>query len=87
VPVFPVPLVGLRNEEKLTTAEAKLFQISINDLAKFTKLDFGKLAMSDTKETARKAKPRRIAVPEDVRFFPSGLEILSRPRRRRLAIA
>ena len=53
--------------EKLTKAEAKVFQISIADLAKFTKLDFGKLAQADTEEaTAR--RPRELKALEDVRI-------------------
>ena len=40
--------------EKLTAAEALVFQISIADLAKFTKLNFGKLAAADTRNLAPK---------------------------------
>jgi len=53
--------------EKLTEAEAKVFQISIADLAKLTKLGFGKLSQVDTKEAAG-LKPRRIESFEDVRI-------------------
>jgi len=52
--------------EKLTEAQAKVFQISIADLAKFTKLNFGKLAQADTKEAAG-VKPRQIRSLDDVR--------------------
>ncbi len=54
--------------EKLTAAQAKVFQISIQDLAKFTGLDFGKLAEVDTKEAARAAKPRPIESLNEIRF-------------------
>lgn len=57
-----------RIEEKLTHAEAKMFQISIADLTKFTKLNFGKLGQADTKEAVRKTKPLRIESLSDVRF-------------------
>ncbi|HEX6880046.1 MAG TPA: DNA/RNA non-specific endonuclease, partial [Terriglobales bacterium] len=57
-----------RIEEKLTPAEAKMYQVSIADLVKFTKLNFGKLAQSDTKEATRRAKPRLIENLEDIRF-------------------
>jgi endonuclease G len=73
-----------RIEEKLTPAEAKLFQISVSDLAKFTKLDFGALAQSDTKEVARRAAPRRVESLADIHFFPTRLEVLARPGRHRL---
>jgi endonuclease G, mitochondrial len=53
--------------EKLSEAEAKVFQISIGDLEKFTKLDFGKLAQADTKEATR-PMPRRIESLEDIRL-------------------
>jgi len=53
--------------EKLTEAEAKVFQVSINDLARFTKLKFGSLAKVDTKETLQ-AKPRRLRSFEDIRI-------------------
>ena len=44
--------------EKLTEAEAKVFQVSISDLAKLTKLKFGNLAQVDTNETIQ-PMPRR----------------------------
>ena len=53
--------------EKLSEAEAHVFQISIDDLAKFTKLNFGNLAQVDTKETTRR-RPRRIESLEDIRL-------------------
>jgi len=53
--------------EKLTEAEAKVFQVSISDLAKLTKLKFGLLAQFDTKETIQ-PKPRRLMSFEDIRL-------------------
>jgi endonuclease G, mitochondrial len=53
--------------EKLTEAEAKVFQISIGDLAKLTKLKFGDLVSVDTKE-ALQTKPRRLHSFEDIRI-------------------
>jgi endonuclease G, mitochondrial len=53
--------------EKLTEAEAKVFQVSISDLAKLTKLKFGKLAEVDTKE-ALQTRPRRLRSFEDIRI-------------------
>lgn len=76
-------LAIVRIEEKLTDAEAKLFQISIADLTKFTKLDFGPLAQADTKEAARRSRPRRIESLEDIRFVPAKLEVLPRKARDR----
>lgn len=52
--------------EKLTAAQARVFQISIADLTELTKLNFGKLAHADTKEAARR-KPRLIESLEDIR--------------------
>ena len=52
--------------EKLTRAEAKVFQISIADLAKLTKLDFGKLAQADTEEVMGR-RPRELKALEDIR--------------------
>ena len=54
--------------EKLTAAEAKVFQISIADLARFTRLDFGKLATVDTRESAAAAGPRLLESLEDIRL-------------------
>jgi endonuclease G len=53
--------------EKLTEAEARVFQVSIRDLAKLTKLKFGTLAQFDTKETIQ-PKPRRLMSFEDIRL-------------------
>lgn len=53
--------------EKLTEAEAKVFQISIGDLSKLTKLGFGKLAQADTKEAAG-LRPRLIETFEEIRI-------------------
>ena len=53
--------------EKLTQAEAKVFQISIADLAKFTRLGFGKLAQADTME-ATDRRPRLLTSLDDVRI-------------------
>jgi endonuclease G, mitochondrial len=53
--------------EKLTEAEAKVFQVSISDLAKLTKLKYGNLAQFDTKETIQ-PKPRRLMSFEDIRL-------------------
>lgn len=41
-----------RIEEKLSDIEAKVFQISVKDLATLTGLDFGTLSTADTKESA-----------------------------------
>lgn len=54
--------------EKLTSAEAKVFQISISDLARFTKLDFGKLAAVDTNEAISSTGPRLLESLEDVQI-------------------
>ena len=53
--------------EKLSEAEAKVFQVSMTDLAKLTHLGFGKLASADTKEALMTA-PRRIMVFGDIRL-------------------
>lgn len=52
--------------EKLSQAEARVFQVSISDLTKLTKLDFGKLASVDTKETTLD-RPRLIESYDDIR--------------------
>jgi endonuclease G len=57
-----------RIEEKLSEKQARVFQVSIADLARFTKLNFGKLNKSDTKEAARKAKPRKLERLDDIRI-------------------
>lgn len=51
--------------EKLTQAEARVFQISIVDLSKFTKLGFGSLSSVDSKETLSPA-PRQLRSLDDV---------------------
>lgn len=53
--------------EKLTEAEAKVFQVSIGDLSKLTKLKFGQLAQFDTKEALQR-QPRRVTSFEDIRL-------------------
>ena len=53
--------------EKLTEAEAKVFQVSMPDLSKLTKLKFGVLAKVDTKESLQ-PKPRRLKTFEDIRL-------------------
>ena len=53
--------------EKLTEAEAKVFQVSIPNLSRLTKLKFGVLAKVDTKEGLR-PKPRRLKTFEDIRL-------------------
>lgn len=52
-------------ERGLTAEQARVFQVSMGDLAKFTKLNFGKLAQADTHEAA--AEPREILSFEDIR--------------------
>src|SRR5581483_2687247 len=53
--------------EKLSAAQVRVFQISIADLARFTKLDFGKLAAADTHE-ATAVGPRLIESFDDIRL-------------------
>jgi endonuclease G len=53
--------------EKLSETDAKVFQISLRDLAKFTKLGFGDLAKVDTKEFAG-MKPRLLDSLDDIRL-------------------
>jgi endonuclease G len=53
--------------EKLTEAEAKVFQVSIPDLSRLTRLKFGILAKVDTKESLQ-PKPRRLKTFEDIRL-------------------
>jgi endonuclease G len=52
--------------EALSAAQVKVFQVSIADLEKFTKLDFGKLTQVDTHE-ATAVGPRLIERYEDIR--------------------
>ena len=56
-----------RIEEAMTEEDTKVFQVSIADLAKLTKLDFGSIAKADTKEAAT-AGGRLIEVIEDIRL-------------------
>ena len=56
-----------RIQEAMTEEDAKVFQVSIGDLARLTKLDFGALAKADTKE-ASVAGGRLIEVIEDIRL-------------------
>jgi endonuclease G len=52
--------------EKLSEADVKVFQVSIADLTRLTKLDFGNLADADTHE-ATSVGPRRIESFDDIR--------------------
>ncbi|QIG92534.1 DNA/RNA non-specific endonuclease [Bradyrhizobium sp. 6(2017)] len=56
-----------RIEEKLSEADVKVFQVSIADLTKLTKLDFGELDSVDTHE-ATAVGPRRIETVDDIRL-------------------
>jgi endonuclease G len=59
----------LREEEKLTEAEARLYQVPVAAVAKLTGLDFGSLVEADTSDTREAAAvPRRIERLEDVRL-------------------
>ena len=53
--------------EKFSREDVSVFQVSIADLAKLTKLDFGPLAGADTHE-ATAVGPRRIESFNDIRF-------------------
>jgi endonuclease G len=53
--------------EKLSDADVKVFQVSIADLTKLTKLDFGSLDSADTHE-ATAVGPRRIETFDDIRI-------------------
>jgi endonuclease G len=53
--------------EKLSEADVKVFQVSIADLTKLTKLDFGNLADADAHE-ATSVGPRRIETFNDIRL-------------------
>jgi endonuclease G len=53
--------------EKLSAEDVSVFQVSIADLAKLTKLDFGKLADADSHE-ATSVGPRLIESFEDIRM-------------------
>ncbi len=52
--------------EKLSAEQVRVFQVSIADLSKLTKLDFGNLAQADTHE-ATSVGPRLIESYEDIR--------------------
>ncbi|MHC2334149.1 DNA/RNA non-specific endonuclease [Bradyrhizobium sp. USDA 4454] len=56
-----------RIQEKLSEADVKVFQVSIPDLTKLTKLDFGDLDSIDTHE-ATAVGPRRIDTFDDIRI-------------------
>ena len=53
--------------EKMSEEDVKVFQVSIGDLAKLTKLDFGNLDAADTHE-ATSVGPRRIETFADIRL-------------------
>ncbi|HEY2248197.1 MAG TPA: DNA/RNA non-specific endonuclease [Bradyrhizobium sp.] len=53
--------------EKMSEEDVKVFQVSITDLAKLTKLDFGNLDAADTHE-ATSVGPRRIETFADIRL-------------------
>ena len=53
--------------EKLSEADVKVFQVSIADLTKLTKLDFGNLDAADTHE-ATAVGPRLIESFDDIRI-------------------
>ena len=53
--------------EALSAAQVKVFQVSVADLTKFTKLDFGTLVQVDTHE-ATAVGPRLIERYDDIRF-------------------
>jgi endonuclease G len=53
--------------EKLSTAQVRLFQVSIADLTKLTKLDFGNLGKADAHE-ATSVGPRMIESYDDIRW-------------------
>jgi endonuclease G len=53
--------------EKLSAEDVKLFQVSVADLAKLTKLDFGSLAQADAREAAAEG-PRLIESYDDIRI-------------------
>ena len=53
--------------EKLSAADVQVYQVSIGDLTKLTRLDFGPLGQADTHE-ATAAGPRRIESFTDIRL-------------------
>jgi endonuclease G, mitochondrial len=56
----------IREAEKLSEADVKVFQVSVNDIAKLSKLDFGNLADADAHEAAT-VGPRLIESLGDIR--------------------
>jgi endonuclease G len=59
-------VLGINRIEELTDTQAAVFQISLADLTRLTKLDFGKLTDGDTKKAAR--KPRKLERLEDMQL-------------------
>ncbi len=60
-----------REEERLSAAEARLFQVAIADVAKLTGVDFGPLVVADTFRAGEAlAVPRPIEQLEEVRLVP-----------------
>jgi endonuclease G len=53
--------------EKFSEEDVSVFQVSIADLTRLTKLDFGALADADTHE-ATSVGPRRIESYDDIRI-------------------
>ena len=53
--------------ERMSEEDVSVFQVSIADLTKLTKLDFGNLADADSHE-ATSVGPRRIESYEDIRI-------------------
>ncbi|WP_028345631.1 DNA/RNA non-specific endonuclease [Bradyrhizobium murdochi] len=57
----------IHDAEKLSAEDVEVFQVSISDIAKLTKLDFGKLAQADSRE-ATGVGPRLIQTYDDIRI-------------------
>jgi endonuclease G len=57
----------IHDAEKLSEEDVRVFQVSIVDLAKLTKLDFGKLAQADAHEATARG-PRLIETYDDIRI-------------------
>lgn len=53
--------------ERLTEEEAAVFQVSLADVSRLTRLGFGSLSQADTKEGLQ-AKPKRLTSFEDIRL-------------------
>jgi endonuclease G len=53
--------------EALSNAQVRVFQLSIADLTKLTRLDFGNLGQADTHEATSRG-PRLIESYDDIRF-------------------